>query len=89
MGKKKSKIQYTGLRFYFIGEFINPHLSRLKPYIKAFGGKISVKLNDKVDYVVMADETKLTKKELEKCPNAKLISYDYFCKNFDSGNCLL
>ena len=46
-------------------------------------------LNEKVDYIVMGEGAKISKKELEKCPKAKLISYDYFCENFDSGNCLL
>jgi NAD-dependent DNA ligase len=88
MGRSKSKISYEGLRFHFVGNF-NPHISRLKPYIHAFGGKIMVQLSDKVDYIVMGDGAKINKKQLEKCPNAKMISYDYFCKNFDSGNCLL
>jgi hypothetical protein len=89
MVRKKTKIQYTGLKFYFIGHFQNPHISSLKPYIKAFGGKIMAVLNEKVDYIVMGEGAKISKKELEKYPKAKLISYDYFCENFDSGNCLL
>ncbi len=46
-------------------------------------------LNEKVDYIVMGEGAKISKKEREKCPNAKMISYDFFCENFDSGNCLL
>jgi hypothetical protein len=88
MGKRKSKISYEGLRFHFVGHF-NPHHSRLKPYIHAFGGKIMAVLNEKVDYIVMGEGAKISKKELEKYPNAKMISYDFFCENFDSGNCFL
>jgi len=88
VGRRKSKISYKGLRFHFVGHF-NPHISILKPYIHAFGGKIMVELNDKVDYIVMGESFKINKKDLEKCPNAKMISYDYFLENFDSGNCLL
>lgn len=90
MSKKRTPPHSTdglkGLRLYFDGSFRNPFLSKIQPYIFAFGAKIYIRLDERVDCVVQGENTLLTKKELSKFPGLKTISYQEFLDEFFSSN---
>lgn len=90
--KKGSKIKkphptdgLKGLCLYFDGEFSNPQLSKIMPYVFAFGGRVFSTVDDRVKCVVKGKSPSLKKKDLAKFPDIKVIDYEEFLEMFTLG----
>lgn len=74
-----------GLCIHFDGEFSNPNLSKITPYVFAFGGRIFNGLDGRVNCVVQGRKPKLTKKFLASMHELKVYDYDEFLDKFTLG----
>lgn len=91
MSKKKLKFHPTdglnGLCIYFDGKFKDPMLSKIKPFILAFGGRIFTGLDERINCVVKGSNPLVSDSELLKYPKLKIIDYQSFLKSyFSEGN---
>lgn len=84
--KKKVKAHPTdglkGLKIYFDGTFENPLLSKMTPYIFAFGGRIFNRLDERVECLVQGQKPSIPKRDLAKFPNLKIMDYQTFMDTF-------
>ena len=90
MSNKKNKGHSTdglkGLCIFFDGQFANPNLSKMKPYIFTFGARIFNVLDQRINCVVLGRNPSLSKRELSKFPNLKIMDYQTFIETYFSPN---
>jgi len=90
MSKKKVKTHSTDglkdLRIHFDGKIKNPLLSKMTPYIFAFGGRIFNTLDERIDCLVLGENPSISKRELSKYPNLKIMEYQTFLDTYFGDN---
>lgn len=83
---KHSTDDLKGLCIYFDGQFTNPSLSKMKPFIYTFGARIFNVLDQRINCVVLGRNYSLSKRELSKFPNLKIMDYQTFIDTYFSPN---
>lgn len=83
--KKKNKHStddLKGLCIYFDGICENPLITKMQPYIFAFGGRIFTRLDERVNCLVVGKNPKIKKGEISKFPNLKIMDYQTFLDSY-------